>query len=114
MWCCCAVVTLPGQTVVLAHNQAEAELEALRSELQQQQQELSKRAEALAAAAKEGAAQVRPNTLAGSGLVFSTPTRAFCTGHSKSNTHQCRLAPKSALPESFIVGCCVVAAGCLD
>lgn len=38
--------------------QAEAELEALRSELQQQQQELSKRAEALAAAAREGAAQV--------------------------------------------------------
>lgn len=40
--------------------QAESELEALRSELQQQQQELSKRAEALAVAAKEGAAQVRP------------------------------------------------------
>jgi len=38
--------------------QAEHELEALRYELQQQQQELSKRAEALAAAAKEGAAQV--------------------------------------------------------
>lgn len=44
---------------VLCVPQAEAELEALRSELQQQQLELSKRAEALATAAKEGAVQVR-------------------------------------------------------
>jgi multidrug resistance efflux pump len=38
--------------------QAEAELDALRSELQQQQADLARRAASLAAAAKEGAAQV--------------------------------------------------------
>jgi hypothetical protein len=39
--------------------EAEAELEALRIELDQQQADLARRAAALAAAAKEGAAQVR-------------------------------------------------------
>jgi hypothetical protein len=43
-----------------AELQAEAELDALRSELQQQQAELARRAASLAAAAKEGAAQVSP------------------------------------------------------
>jgi multidrug resistance efflux pump len=49
--------------------QAEAELDALRSELQQQQADLARRAASLAAAAKEGAAQVR--------LPFS-PARCGC------------------------------------
>lgn len=44
--------------VYCAAAQAEAELDALRAELQQQQADLARRAASLAAAAKEGAAQV--------------------------------------------------------
>jgi Tfp pilus assembly protein PilV len=55
--CCCSAPRPPGAALP-APAQAEAELDALRVELQQQQAELSRRAEALAAAAKEGAAQV--------------------------------------------------------
>lgn len=44
--------------VYCAAAQAEAELDALRAELQQQQADLARRAVSLAAAAKEGAAQV--------------------------------------------------------
>jgi cell division FtsZ-interacting protein ZapD len=95
------------------HNQAEAELEALRSELQQQQQELSKRAEALAAAAKEGAAQVRPTTTAGSGCDFNIPTAAFYWGPSKSNTHQCGVCQLTQAV-CYLSHALFVALGCLD
>jgi hypothetical protein len=55
------LVALPPAPV-----QAEAELDALRSELQQQQADLARRAASLAAAAKEGAAQVGLPSRAGS------------------------------------------------
>jgi multidrug resistance efflux pump len=51
-------VHLYNATLPAAPVQAEAELDALRAELQQQQADLARRAASLAAAAKEGAAQV--------------------------------------------------------
>jgi hypothetical protein len=109
------LVLLPAHTGVSVHDQAEAELEALRSELQQQQQELSKRAEALAAAAKQGAAQVRPTTPGWLWLGVRIPTAAFCTEHSKSNTHQCEVCQLAQeVPESCLVDCLLLQAAWIE